>query len=135
MNKDFTQYKIDLKQRRGSIIVEAKLNGHLNTSLIVDTGATIVLLAPEIADKLGVIRKDSFSFFATLANGEKVKAYPVLLESVTVGEATVKNVQAAVLEKSQPGLQNGLLGMSFLGNFTIRIDAKTNTLLLETFSP
>ena len=60
-----------------------------------------------------------------------IKAKPILLESVKVGDAEVKNVQAAILEKEAIGGVDGLLGMSFLSNFVIKVDSADNRLILE----
>lgn len=135
MEKDFTHHNIPIKKKEGAVMVDVVLNSSIYASFVVDTGATTVLLSNEVADRLRVKKDESFHFFAILANGEKVKAYPVVLESIKVGGVEVKNVPASVLEKSLPISGDGLLGMSFLNHFMVRIDGKTNTLILEKFNP
>jgi predicted aspartyl protease len=70
-----------------------------------------------------------------LADGSKVKAKPVILKSIKVGDAQLNNVQAAIIEKKGISEEDGLLGMSFLKNFLVRINTKENKLILEEFNP
>ena len=70
------------------------------------------MLTAENAAALGLTPKDSeYSVRVSTANGTTVAA-PVFLDSISVGDITVKRVSALV---SRPGaLFNNLLGMSFL---------------------
>ena len=69
----------------------------------------------------------------TLANGSLVTGYEVQLSSVRVGDAKARNVRAVVLEQPPgPGV-DGLLGMTFLGEFTMRFNAQTGILELTAF--
>jgi predicted aspartyl protease len=45
------------------------------------------------------------------------------------------NVPAAIIDKKGTSDEDGLLGMSFLKNFLVRINTKENKLILEEFSP
>ena len=59
----------------------------------------------------------------------------MILESLKVKDAELKNVQAAVLKDRAPTPEDGLLGMSFLENFLVSLDVKANRLILEQFYP
>lgn len=136
MEKDFTKHIIDFNKDGLGIIVEAVLEKKVKASLIVDTGASLTVISKEVADRLGLNLTDKESTIAvTLADGSRIKAYPMILASVKVADLEVKNVKAAVLQNSQDTPEDGLLGMSFLENFVIRIDAKSNKLILEEFNP
>jgi len=137
MESNFTKHTIDFNRYGLGIMVDAVLNRLLKANLIVDTGASVMVISKEIADKLGLnfTTKESATILVSLADGSKVKAYPTILESVKVGDVEVKNVRTAVLQNSQATEEDGLLGMSFLEKFVIRIDAKSNKLILEEFSP
>ena len=80
---------------------------------MVDTGATMVALSYEDAERAGVyVRPADFTMRVNTANGI-ARAAPVTLDEISLGDITVRNVRAAV---SEPGrLQGSLLGMSFLG--------------------
>lgn len=84
--------------------------------LMVDTGASMVLIPYEQAQALGINPAAlDYSMPVTTANGRSTVA-PVRLASVRVGTIEIANVGAAV---ARPGsLNNGLLGMSFLDQLT-----------------
>lgn len=90
----------------------AQVNGG-KVSMLVDTGASIVLLSYEDAVAAG-LKVDALRFTqpVTTANGRAYVA-PVTLETVAVGVVGLTRVKAAVAEPGK--LQSSLLGMSFLG--------------------
>ena len=95
----------------GHYRAEAQVNG-VRMRMMVDTGASTVLLPYEEAHALG-IDPDAldFSLPVRTANGASTVA-PVQLSSIKIGPIAVFDVQAAV---ARPGLlDTALLGMSFL---------------------
>ena len=134
MDEDFRKYAVDSRKFGSHVIVAALLNNYLKVSLLVDTGASLVLISKVIAHRLGISIEDKDSFiYVTLADGKKTEAYPVVLKTVKVGQVQVQNVKAAVLIEGKSMSADGLLGMSFLENFIVRIDGKNNKLILEEF--
>jgi clan AA aspartic protease (TIGR02281 family) len=134
MDNDFNKYSAGYTQDSGSLVVEAMINQRVKARLVVDTGASLVVISQNIANQLGIEALDKNNFFyTTVADGSKVKAYPVLIETLQVGNALMRNVQAAVLEENGRGIGDGLLGMSFLGNFALEIDAKSKSIVLKEF--
>lgn len=95
----------------GHYRADVEING-MTTRLLIDTGASMVLIPYEDAAKLGFDPATlEFSMPVTTANGRSAVA-PVRIERLDVGVISVRNVTAAV---SKPGtLTMGLLGMSFL---------------------
>lgn len=95
----------------GHYRAEAQVNG-VPMRLIVDTGASMVLLPYEEVRAVGIDPAAlDFSMAVTTANGESTVA-PVRLSSIKIGPIAVFDVPAAV---ARPGkLQTGLLGMSFI---------------------
>jgi aspartyl protease family protein len=95
----------------GHFAVRGAVNGQAMT-LLVDTGATTVLLKPGDAARAGVDMESlSFTVAVHTANGTAYAA-PVRLRSIAVGPLVVHNVDALV---ARPGTVNeNLLGMSFL---------------------
>ena len=131
---DFNKYNAGYSRDNGSMVVEALINQKIKARLVVDTGASVVVISNSIARRLGIdnFLKNNF-FYTTIADGSKVKAYPVLLDNLKVGNAVMRNVSAAVIEENGSGIGDGLLGMSFLGNFALEIDAKSNSIVLKEF--
>ncbi|MBC7832561.1 MAG: TIGR02281 family clan AA aspartic protease [Hyphomicrobium sp.] len=95
----------------GHFAVRASVNGQSMT-LMVDTGASSVVLKPADAERAGVdLKKLSYTVAVDTANGMTYAA-AVRLRTLAVGPLLVRNVDALVV---RPGsLKENLLGMSFL---------------------
>ena len=94
---------------------------------LVDTGATVVVLTPADAQRLGFDQNSLvYSHKVITANGP-TQAAPVILSTVGVGQSTVHNVDALVLKD---GLSTSLLGMSYLGRLS-RFEATPSSLILH----
>jgi aspartyl protease family protein len=95
----------------GHFIARTDLNG-LTLTMLVDTGASTVVLRPADAQKIGIdIDKLRFTVPVQTANGTTYAA-PVKLRRVAVGSIAFNDVDALV---AKPGaLRDSLLGMSFL---------------------
>src|SRR5208337_2021049 len=95
----------------GHFIAWTQVNGR-SIRMIVDTGASTVVLRPEDARKVGIqVGTLDYSVPVETANGRAFAAR-VKLERVSLGELTLEKVEALV---TRPGaLQQSLLGMSFL---------------------
>ncbi len=128
------QYSPDLLRRTGLIspiaavattdgeaVLRSGWDGHYRTiaqfngaeiSLLVDTGASLVLLRHEDAVAAGVNPALlNFKLPVTTAGAQAFVA-PIILDAMSIGGVTVHNVRAAV---ATPGmLHTSLLGMSFL---------------------
>lgn len=104
---------------RGHYATRAKING-ASVQMMVDTGATLVMLSYEDAERLGLSPQGlDFSGRVQTANGI-TRIAPIHLASVRLGDIVVHNVPAAVAERGALGID--LLGMSFLrrlANFEI----------------
>ncbi len=96
--------------------------------MLVDSGASIVALSYDDARRAGVyVRDRDYTQRVSTANGQ-ARVAPVVLDRVSIGDITVRNVPAAV---SEPGsLGTSLLGMSFLGRLQ-RVEMRAGTLVLQ----
>jgi len=117
---------------RSRITVKALLNDKVEASMLIDTGATVVFISPRTAQELGIESAGKDTVQIVLGDGSTAKAIPIILDSVKVGNAEAKNVQAAiVLEKPGQSIGDGGLGMSYLHNFHLQLDTKRNLLILK----
>jgi len=128
----------EFNKETGHMMVAATLNQKVKVSLILDTGASILALSNSVAASLGIdpeVKPENPAevIEVILADGSKVTAKKIILESVSVQGSEVKNIEAAILPAQAQGLiaQDGLLGMSFLKHFTFKIDQKNDKLILE----
>jgi aspartyl protease family protein len=122
----------------GSVVeIEAGHNGHFNTEaevngrrieVMVDTGATLVALTYEDAERAGLyLNQGDFNRAVSTANGVARYA-PVKLDRISIGDITVRDVPAAVAEPGR--LKTSLLGMSFLSRLS-RFDMRSGLLVLQ----
>jgi aspartyl protease family protein len=111
-------------ERGGSVTLSADARGHFVTrgtvngrpvEFLVDTGATLTTLSRDDAKRIGLEYEDGTPIRSRTANGV-VQGWRVSLDTVRVGDATVRDVAAMVIDTN---LGVGLLGMSFLDRFDI----------------
>ena len=113
----------------GHYIVEVVLNGSVKANLIVDTGATMVVLSDRIGRQLGVTPNSDLPTIGMSTAGGKVKAPLFILDSLKIGSAEVLNVETTT--NPYMGDMDGLLGMSFLGEFKVEMDRQSWELTLK----
>ncbi len=122
----------------GSVVeIKAGRNGHFNTEVeingrpigaMIDTGATMVVLSHEDAERAGLYVNDSdFNRTIWTANGA-ARVAAVTLGRVSIGDITVRDVPAVVTQEGL--LKTSLLGMSFLSRLS-RFDMRSGVLVLE----
>ena len=110
--EDKSEHAVRVRRRfDGHFSVRAAVNGEAML-LLVDTGASTIVLKPADAARAGVDTRDlSYSVPVQTANGLAYAA-PVHLRTVAIGPLVIHNVDALV---ARPGSVNeNLLGMSFL---------------------
>ena len=94
---------------------------------MVDTGASVIALTPQDAQKAGIRLQDlEYNVIVNTANGE-TKAARIQLRDVAIGTVTLRDVDAVIVQK---GLSHSLLGMSYLGRLQ-KVEASPNQLLLR----
>jgi len=131
--------QVIVDKQNGHLTVEAILNNKVKVNLMLDTGSSLVILSSKVAASLGIdvsikTHKTGDLVELILADGRKVKARRIILDSVNVQGSEVRKVEAAVSpaqEDSSVLSRDGLLGMSFLKNFNFKIDQQNNNLILE----
>jgi aspartyl protease family protein len=99
------------RRSNGHFVVKTQVNG-VSLEMLVDTGASTVVLKPADAQKLGIdVERLRYSVPVQTANGTTYAAH-VRLRNLTLGPISLNDVEALV---AKPGaLKENLLGMSFL---------------------
>jgi aspartyl protease family protein len=94
----------------GHFVLTARVEG-VPVTFMVDSGATAVVLAPDAARRVGLARgRLRYDQRVQTANGV-IKAAPVRLREVRIGQLAQRDVEASVIDTP---MQISLLGMSFL---------------------
>lgn len=115
------------RERDGHFHIDSRINGRF-IGVLVDTGASRVILRETDAANAGVRpRPSDYTAVVSTANG-KVKAAPATLDRIELGDITVYDVPALVLPDEV--LSTNLLGMSFLSRLR-RYEVAAGRLVLE----
>jgi aspartyl protease family protein len=99
----------------GHFLAKGAVNGR-SVRFLVDTGASLTTLSRAQAKQIGLRYRHGAPARAATANGP-VDGWLIELDSVRVGDVTVRNVDAMVINAE---LSVGLLGMSFLDRFDMQ---------------
>jgi aspartyl protease family protein len=108
---------------RGHFVSPGQINGR-GVSFMVDTGATLIAMGQDEAERIGLAYKNAQKIGVRTANGDAV-GYLVTLNSVRLGDVEVFNVQAVVQPLPMPYV---LLGNSYLTRFQMKRENDTMTL-------
>ena len=112
---------IPYENKGGSMTVQGSVNG-IPITFIVDTGATLVAIPPEIAQKAGVMEGDMPNMVtAQTANGS-VEVPKVSIKQLQVDKVQQSDIAAIIQRVSETNPELGLLGMSFFGRYNMHID-------------
>ncbi len=101
-----------------------QINGRA-VRFLVDTGATAITFSTSFAQRAGIDYRKGQPMQTQTANGI-ADAYKVTLDQATVGDITLYQVEAVVMDGMEPGI--ALLGMSFLNRMEMRRDGASMVL-------
>ena len=101
----------------GNHVVPVQINGRVTVPMMLDTGASDVVIPRSAAQRAGITQRDhrGTQRYST-ANGV-VDQPAITLREVRVGDASVKMVRGSISDS----MEIGLLGASFLRNFEYSI--------------
>ncbi len=122
---------VKLKRVGNSFLTDSLINRKTHVTLMVDTGASNVMLSKKVALKLGYNLNAAKRVRAKLADGRVVPGRVLILKELRVSGASAVNIPAIVLEQESGGNYDGLLGMSFLNQFIFQIDTVKGELILQ----
>jgi clan AA aspartic protease (TIGR02281 family) len=127
--------KVEFEKKKQSIIVDCTLDNRVQAKLVLDTGASTVMLRKGVADRLMRVNTGLFipDMQLRLADGRVVNGKSVIIRRIKVQDAEATNVSGCILLDDVGGadMYDGLLGMSFLNRFKFTVDQKENKLILE----
>jgi len=121
----FTADKPDYEKQGDHLVFQVRINGTPPIRLLLDTGASRVVLNAEAAQRVRA-RMLGTEHEAVIANGSVIKVKDAVLGRMVVGKSEATEVEAGVSqpEHAIPSC-DGLLGMSFLRNFHMFLDPTT----------
>lgn len=125
-DRDVSTIRMD--RSRGGWIAEVVLNDARRARFLVDTGASVTVLSPELADAIGIAPSPRARImrFQTLAG--VTEAPVVTIPSLRLGELEARDIIAVIHETV--GL-DGILGNTFLARYTVTLDAQQGLLTVR----
>ncbi|MDA0322067.1 MAG: retropepsin-like aspartic protease [Verrucomicrobia bacterium] len=127
---EFVRHEIPHRRSGGALLVDVKLNRVATGTFLLDTGASVMTLSPAMAARLR-LKSEGPQVEMVIADGTRVSAKPVILKSVAVGDAHASNVGAVIMPDAPGEGLDGLLGMTFLREFEMRIDPASGKVALR----
>lgn len=116
--------------------VSTMIDGHGPYHFLLDTGASITVITPQLAQRIGLSGGRSQR---VTGGGGSMQVQRLFLGDIRVGNAEVHHVAAVIIPlppdvtyQGEYGTIDGVIGYSFLSHFAVTIDNKANT---ATFSP
>ena len=107
------------------MFVDVVLNGRVKAKLLVDTGAEVTMISSELAKRLSL--NPNNTWFTRIGGiGGSALAFLSKVRSIAVGDATVSDVDVFVYDTGM----DGILGMTFLGEFEFNINVAEKKLIL-----
>ncbi len=121
---------IPIRQKENQFFVKTILNGHLEANLLLDTGASILVISEEIGKRLGFNRLDNMPQIEAETAGGKIWTPLIFLETATAANAKAFALEAVIDSKLDK--IDGLLGMVFFEQFKMTLDRKKSQLILQS---
>jgi clan AA aspartic protease (TIGR02281 family) len=113
----------------GNFLVDVLLNGRVKGRLMLDTGASFISLSDEIGQKLGAFKSGASAEMPFNTEGSEKWMPLVALQIVNAGNTQSQLVEATIGKHIKN--IDGLLGMSFLGDYRFVIDRTNKRLTLK----
>lgn len=112
-------FTVPIHKKLGGIpLIHVKFNGDQTFEMLLDTGATITTVTPEMEQQLN-LQAEQVVPVATA--GGIIQSSISKVDSIQVGDLTINNL----LVSSSPALTLGLLGQNFYNNYDILIKENT----------
>jgi clan AA aspartic protease (TIGR02281 family) len=116
----------------GLIVVTVVLNERVKAKMVLDTGANIVVVTEDLSRRLNQEPSPGDEVARFLTNCGEVEGRHLIIKRIALGDAWKEDVPSVVAVNSiaLKGF-DGLLGLSFLGDFKMMIDYQRGSILLN----
>jgi hypothetical protein len=128
------RYEVPYKPYEGSvrrIIIPVTVNGLVAAPMLLDTGAPGMHLSYGLAEKLGIMDSREAKLIVPLAIGGRTSnALLTIIDSVEIGGARDTFVPAQISAPLSKEFE-GIIGLDFLGSYSMSVDANRNVVIFE----
>ena len=119
------------KSNNAIIVPNVIINNKLGVNFILDTGATYTSISKKTATDLGLDLSNASKVSLKTANGV-IQVPKIILKVVNINGIIANNVEVTIHDLPAAKNVTGLLGLSFLEQFTVTIDRKNSKIILES---
>ncbi|HEX9758397.1 MAG TPA: retropepsin-like aspartic protease [Nitrospiria bacterium] len=113
------------------IIIPVTFNESVTAPMVLDTGAPGLIISPELAEELGLMDEDATKLIVNAGGiGGSVPAIRTIIDTVEVGGAKDHFIPTTVVSSISDSFE-GLVGMDFMSNYSIRIDPRKHVMVFE----
>ncbi len=116
----------------GLVLVNAILNGNVKAKLVFDTGANLVVITEALSKKLNQGLSPGDEVIKLQTSSGEVNGRSFVINKIELGNARKENVRSVIIPNDYPfsGF-DGLLGISFLGDFKIMVDYENEKIIIN----
>jgi hypothetical protein len=111
---------LEARSPNGMVVLEVRI-GEEAAWLVLDTGASDVVVGPEVLEAAGVSLAAGEDNTFVVVGGQRLRGREVRLPQLSVAGQTMAQVPATAVHSFQVGV-DGLLGQSFLKGFVYTVD-------------
>lgn len=113
------------------VIVSVRFNDRVTAPMALDTGAPGSLISPKLAQELGLLDDAHGRLFVAVGGlGGTTLGIRTVITSIQIGGARTDFVPAEIARSISDEFE-GLIGMDFMGNYSMRIDPAKKMVIFE----
>ncbi len=113
------------------IIIPVTFNNRLTVPMLLDTGAPGMHISIRLASELGILDNDDSKLWITAGGiGGRTPAIFTVIDSIQVGEMEDNFIPTVISKSIFTGFE-GLIGMDFMGNYSMRVDTMNRLVIFE----
>ena len=115
------------------VIIPVQLNGSVTAKMVLDTGSPGMIIFDRLANRLGIFEKDDGKLLTYAAGiGGRTPSILTIVDTVQVGRAEDKFIPTEIVASLSDAF-DGLIGMDFMANYSLRIDTARRVVVFEEF--
>ncbi len=113
------------------VIIPVQLNGSVTARMALDTGSPGMIIFDRLANRLGIFENDDGKLLTYSAGiGGQAPSILTVVDSVQVGRAEDRFIPTIVTQSLTDAF-DGLIGMDFMANYSLRIDTAKHVVVFE----
>lgn len=113
------------------VIIPVQINSSITAKMALDTGSPGMLIFDRLANRLGISEKDDGKLLTYSAGiGGEAPSILTIIDTVQVGGAEDKFIPTVIVASLSDSF-DGLIGMDFMANYSIRIDTAKHVVVFE----